>query len=98
MVFTLMPDYTYKIGPVPEADNKVKMDTPNQHTLDVLEVMRADRKPWSVNELVEHDAVGGEKRKRAIRYGFQRLEQQALIERCDPPAEKRVGVSLRCTT
>ena len=89
MVFTLMPDYTYKIGPVPEADNKVKMDTPNQHTLDVLEVMRADRKPWSVNELVEHDAVGGEHRKRAIRYGLQRLEQQALIERCDPPAEKR---------
>ena len=91
MVFTLMPDYTYKIGPVPETEATVKFDTPNQHTLDVLAVMRADRKPWSVAELVEHDTVGGDHRKRAIRYGLQRLEQQALIERCDSPVEKRKG-------
>ena len=89
MVFTLMPDYTYKIGPIPDLDTVVKLDTPNQHTLDVLEVMRKDRKPWSVAELVEHDTVGGDHRKRAIRYGLQRLEQQALIERCDAPVEKR---------
>ena len=91
MVFSLMSDYTYKIGPVPEVENKVKIDTPNQHTLDVLAVMRADRKPWSVAELVEHEQVGGNHRKRAIRYGLQRLEQQALIERCDSPVEKRKG-------
>ena len=91
MVFTLMPDYTYKIGPVPETDNTVKMDTPNQHTLDVLAVMRKDRRAWTVADLVEHDEVGGEHRKRAIRYGLQRLEQQALVERCDPPVEKRHG-------
>ena len=48
MVFTLMHDYTYKIGPVPEPEGKVKIDSPNQHTLDVLAVMRADRKPWAV--------------------------------------------------
>ena len=89
MVFSLMPDYTYKIGPVPETDHTVKMDTPNQHTLDVLGVMRKDRRPWSIAELVAHDTVGGKHRKRAIEYGMQRLEQQALVERCDVPAEKR---------
>ena len=88
MVFTLMPDYTYKIGPVPETDTTVKFDTPNQHTLDVLAVMRADRKPYCVNDLVEHEQVGGNHRKRAIAYGLERLEQQALIERCDAPAER----------
>ena len=91
MVFTLMHDYTYKIGPVPEPEGKVKIDSPNQHTLDVLAVMRADRKPWTVAELVDHDDVGGDHRKRAIRYGLQRLEQQGLIERCDPPVEKAYG-------
>ena len=91
MVFSLMPDYTYKIGPVPETDNTVKTDSPNQHTLDVLAVMRENLKPWTVNELVDHESVGGDHRKRAIRYGLQRLEQQALIERCAPPVEKRHG-------
>ena len=91
MVFSLMPDYTYKIGPVPETEHTVKTDSPNQHTLDVLAVLRADRRAWTVAELVEHEAVGGDHRKRAIRYGLQRLEQQALIERCDPPVEKQHG-------
>lgn len=91
MVFSLMPDYTYKIGPVPETENTVTADSPNQHTLDVLAVLRKDRRAWTVAELVEHESVGGPHRKRAIRYGLQRLEQQALIERCDPPVEKRAG-------
>ena len=89
MVFTLMPDYTYKIGPVPETEATVKFDTPNQHTLDVLAVMRADRKPYCIKDLVEHDQVGGDHRKRAIEYGLERLEQQALIERCEAPVEKK---------
>ena len=89
MVFTLMPDYTYKIGPVPETDNTVKFDTPNQHTLDLLTVMRQDRKAYCLNDLVEHVEVGGSHRERAIRYGLERLEQQALVERCAPPVEKR---------
>ncbi len=89
MVFSLMPDYTYKIGPVPETEMTVKSDSPNQHTLDVLEVMRQERKPWSRVELREHEKVGGQHRDRAIKYGLQRLEQQALIERCEAPVEKR---------
>jgi hypothetical protein len=89
MVFSLMSDYTYKIGPVPETDNTIRSDSPNQHTLDVLEVMRQERKPWSRVELREHEKVGGLHRDRAIKYGLQRLEQQALIERCDAPVEKR---------
>ena len=89
MVFTLMPDYTYKIGPVPETESTVKFDTPNQHTLDLLTVMRQDRKAYCLNDLVEHVEVGGSHRERAIRYGLERLEQQALVERCAPPVEKR---------
>ncbi len=91
MVFSLMPDYTYKIGPVPETEHTIKTDTPNQHTLDVLDVMRRERKAWTAADLAEHESVGGDHRKRAIRYGLQRLEQQALIERCAPPVEKRAG-------
>ena len=51
--------------------------------------MRADRKPWSVLELREHEKVGGPHRERAVKYGLQRLEQQGLIERCNVPVEKR---------
>ena len=91
MVFTLMPDYTYKIGPVPETENTVKLDTPNQHTLDVLAVMRNERRPWTAAQLVDHDEVGGQHRKRAIKYGLERLEQQQLIERCDAPADVKPG-------
>ena len=91
MVFTLMPDYTYKIGPVPETDNTVKFDTPNQHTLDLLSVLRGDRRPWTAAELVEHDDVGGKHRKRAIKYGLERLEQQQLIERCPAPEGVKLG-------
>jgi hypothetical protein len=67
----------------------VKFDTPNQHTLDVLAVMRKDRKPYCIKDLVEHESVGGEHRKRAIEYGLERLEQQALVERCPVPAERK---------
>jgi hypothetical protein len=91
MVFSLMPDYTYKIEPVPENKHTIKNDTPNQHTLDLLAVMRKDPKAWTATDLVDHETVGGKHRTRAIRYGLQRLEQQALIERCEPPVEKRAG-------
>lgn len=91
MVFTLMPDYTYKIGPVPETDNTVKFDTPNQHTLDLLTVLRGERRPWTAAELVEHEDVGGNHRKRAIKYGLERLEQQQLIERCPVPEGVKLG-------
>ncbi|MDG1712920.1 MAG: hypothetical protein P8H21_03570, partial [Woeseiaceae bacterium] len=61
-----MPDYTYKIGPVPDSEMTIKSDTPNQHTLDVLDVMRRERKAWTAADLVEHESVGGDHRKRAI--------------------------------
>ena len=89
LVFHLLPDFTYQIGHMKRESSPVT--SPNDHTLDVLAVLRAERKAWSVAELAERDDVGGEHRKRAIRYGLQRLEQQALVERCDPPAGKRHG-------
>ena len=87
LIFRLMPDFTYLIGHMKRISTGVL--TPNDHTLDVLEVMRADRKPWSVLELREHEDVGGPHRERAVKYGLQRLEQQGLIERCNVPVEKR---------
>ena len=90
MVFTLMPDLRpTRLVPFQRLTTKSRWTSESTHL--GCFGSDADRKPWSVNELVEHDAVGGEHRKRAIRYGLQRLEQQALIERCDPPAEKRGG-------
>ena len=83
LVFHLKHDFTYQIGHMKRVDSPVV--SPNDHTLDVLEVLRSNREPWSINELLENDSVGGQHRKRALRYGLQRLEQQALIERCEPP-------------
>ena len=87
LVFRLMHDFTYLIGHMKRVETGVQ--TPNDHTLDMLELMRADQKPWSRVEMRDNEDVGGEKRDRAIKYGFQRLEQQGLIERCDAPVEKR---------
>ena len=87
LIFHLKSDFTYQIGHMTRVDSPVT--TPNDHTLNVLEVMRADRKPYCLNDLVENERVGGTHRKRAIEYGLQRLEQQALIERCDPPVENK---------
>jgi hypothetical protein len=55
--------------------------------LGVLKVMREQRRPWSASELLETSEVGGDHRKRAIRYALQRLESQMLIERCAAPAD-----------
>ena len=89
LVFRLMHDFTYLIGHMKRVETGVQ--TPNDHTLDMLELMRADQKPWSRVEMRDNETVGGKKRERAIKYGFQRLEQQALVERCDPPVEKKHG-------
>ena len=85
MVFSLLPDYTYSIGPVPDKDNTIKDNTPNQHMLDILKLMREERKPWSLDELVANDRVGGAHKKRAIRYSLGKLESQKLITRCSTP-------------
>jgi len=88
MLFSLLPDYTYAIGPVPESKETVKDNTPNQHMLDILKVMRDERKPWSADMFVDHEKVGGMHRKRAIRYGLSKLLSQKLISKCEPPKEE----------
>jgi len=84
MVFTLRSDYTYVISPMPELQTRLKADSPTEYMLSVLKVMREKRRPWCAQDLIDHE-VGGDHRKRAIRYALQRLESQQLIERCDAP-------------
>ena len=86
MVFSLLPDYTYKIEPVPEPKEN-HLNGPTEYMLSLLREMRLDGKPWSIQGFVDHAGVGGEHRKRAIKYSLEKLEAQELIERCDPPAD-----------
>ena len=85
MLFSLLPDYTYIIGPVPEGKDTQKDNTPNQHMLDILHLMREERVPWSAADLAEHEKVGGLHRKRAIKYSLSKLIAQKLIAKCDAP-------------
>lgn len=87
MLFSLLPDYTYSIGPVTEKPDIERDNTPNQHMLRILQLMREERKPWSVEDLVEDDNVGGKHKRRAIRYALSKLAAQQLITKCDPPKE-----------
>jgi len=87
MVFTLRSDYTYLINPMPELETRLKADSPTEYMLGVLKVMREQRRAWSASELLDTSEVGGDHRKRAIRYALQRLESQRLIERCSAPAD-----------
>jgi hypothetical protein len=89
MVFSLMPDYTYLIGPAPEQEGAYKPDTPGQHTQDMLALMLETQEPWSVNRFVELDGrLGGAARKRAIQEGLRKLRDAKLIEVCPkPPGE-----------
>ena len=91
MIFTLLPDYSYSISPAPERTEEVRLDTPNRHTLDILQLMRNEPKPWCVKDLVDHDTVGGAHRKRAIVYSLNKLEDQKLIEEVDVPKTKSKG-------
>jgi hypothetical protein len=84
MAFSLLPDYTYQIGPVPEKENKV--NGPTRQMLDMLKEMRRTRAPWTVQDFVDHDLLGGIHKKRAIKYSLDKLEGQKLIERCATPA------------
>ena len=91
MIFTLLPDYTYSITPAPDRAEEVRVDTPNNHTLDILRFMRTENKPFCVKDLVEHDTLGGMHRKRAIIYSLNKLEDQKLIEEVDVPKNKSKG-------
>ncbi len=84
MAFALLPDYTYQIEPVPEKDSKVS--GPTRHMLDMLKEMRRTRTPWTVQDFVDHDLLGGVHKRRAIKYGLDKLEGQKLIGRGATPA------------
>jgi len=83
MVFALLEDYTYQIEPMPQ--KKKKVNGPTRQMLDMLEEMRRTRAPWTVQDFVDHDLLGGIHKKRAIKYSLDKLEGQKLIERCATP-------------
>lgn len=83
MVFRLMKDFTYQIRHLPEARGAAV--TASQQVQAVLELMRAERRPWTLSELVQHEEVGGEHTERMNRSVLEKLEQQKLVERCAPP-------------
>ncbi len=62
------------------------MDGPTGHMLAMLQEMNRNRRPWTIQDFVDHDNLGGVHRKRAIKYSLDKLEAQKLIERCDAPA------------
>jgi hypothetical protein len=84
MVFRLMKDFTYQIRHLPEARGAAV--TASQQVLAVLDLMRAERRPWTLAELVQHEEVGGEHTERMNRScAGESWRQQKLIERCAPP-------------
>lgn len=85
MAFSLKSDYTYQIAPMPK--KKENLNGPTRQMLDMLEEMRADRQPWSIQAWIDHVELGGEHKKRAIKYALKKLEGQQLIERCAPPKD-----------
>lgn len=84
MAFALLDDYTYQIEPMPQ--KKKKVNGPTRQMLDMLEEMRRTRAPWTVQDFVEHDLLGGVHKKRAIKYSLDKLEGQKLIQRCATPS------------
>ena len=84
MVFRLMKDFTYQIRHLPEARGAAV--TASQQVLAVLDLMRAERRPWTLAELVQHEEVGGDHTERMNRTVLVKLEEAKLIERCAPPA------------
>jgi len=86
MVFSLMGDFTYKIGEVPETENTVKLPTPNQLMRDVLEMMRRTKRVVCLRDLVEDEVLGGVHRKNGLEYVLKTLKAHKVIKKCAPPA------------
>ena len=91
-----MPDYTYSVTPAPDPADIVRVDNPNQHTLDILALLRSSKKAWSIKDLVENERVGGVHRKRAITYSITKLEDQKLIEKAPVPSNSSVKGGRPC--
>ena len=87
-VFTLKGDFTYSIGPVPEPKEGAASGAEG-YKLDILREMRANRKVWTAKDFEEHETLGGKHRVRAIKYALEKLADQKLIQRCDPPADTK---------
>jgi hypothetical protein len=85
MVFSLMADFSYKISEVPVLETSVKFPTANQLLKDVLEMMRSTRRETCLKDLVDHQSLGGEHKRRALEHILKKLSDLQLIEACDAP-------------
>lgn len=82
-VFNLLGDFTYRIQAY---EKRIELDAgAHSHMLQLLKKMREDFSPCSIDTFVDHPTLGGKHRKRAIRYGLSKLENQGLIKRCPAP-------------
>lgn len=93
MLFTLLPDFTYRISAAPEPKEMAVVASPNQLMKDVLGMMRSTGQVLCLKDLVEDQVLGGVHKRRALEHVLKRLHSHKLIERCDVPAEfvKKAG-------
>ena len=91
MLFTLLPDFTYRIGAAPEPRDVQVAMSPNQLMRGVLDYMRKTGEVVCLNDLVEHDQFGGVMKRRALEHVLKRLYSHQLIERVDAPLRRGKG-------
>ena len=91
MLFTLLPDFTYRIGAAPEPKDVQVANSPNALMKAVLEYMRSSGEVVCLNDLVDHDQFGGITKRKALEHVLKRLYSHQLIERVDVPLRRGKG-------
>jgi hypothetical protein len=86
MTFRLLKDFTYQIRHLKAREGAVR--GPSEHVQALLELLRSDQRPWCLKEICEHPDFADSHLERANEYAVKKLEQQNLIQRCAPPAER----------
>lgn len=89
MTFRLLKDFTYQIRHLKAREGAYT--SPSQHVQAVLDLLRSEQRPWSIKDICANEAFSDSHLARANEYALQKLEQQKLIQRCDPPK----GVSFK---
>jgi len=85
MTFRLLKDFTYQIRHLKAREGAVR--GPSEHVQAVLDLLRSEQRPWCLKDICEHPEFGESHLQRANEYAVRKLEQQKLIQRCDPPKD-----------